>query len=93
MLNEQTFEKLYALKLPGMAEALKEQMGQPDMNDLAFEERVRHARRRPVSLPREQEDEAAFGEREAEAGRLHGGHRLPNTPGSRQVGDAQPWDL
>ena len=39
MLNEQTFEKLYALKLAGMAEALKEQMARPDMNDLAFEER------------------------------------------------------
>ena len=38
MLNEQTFEKLYALKLPGMAEALKEQLARPDMNDLAFEE-------------------------------------------------------
>ena len=34
MLNEQTFEKLYALKLPGMAEALKEQLARPDMNDL-----------------------------------------------------------
>lgn len=39
MLNEQTFEKLYALKLPGMAEALKEQLARPDMNDLSFEER------------------------------------------------------
>ncbi len=39
MLNEQTFEKLYALKLPGMAEALKEQMARPEMNDLSFEER------------------------------------------------------
>jgi DNA replication protein DnaC len=39
MLNEQTFEKLYALKLGGMAEALKDQLRQPDMNDLSFEER------------------------------------------------------
>jgi DNA replication protein DnaC len=39
MLNEQTFEKLYVLKLPGMAEALKEQLSQPEMNDLSFEER------------------------------------------------------
>jgi len=39
MLNEQTFEKLYALKLGGMAEALKDHLRQPDMNDLSFEER------------------------------------------------------
>ena len=39
MLNEQTFEKLYALKLFGMAEAFKDQMARPDMNDLSFEER------------------------------------------------------
>lgn len=39
MLNEQTFEKLYALNLAGMAEALKRQIQQPEMNDLSFEER------------------------------------------------------
>jgi DNA replication protein DnaC len=39
MLNEQTFEKLYALQLTGMAEALKDQMGRTDMDGLAFEER------------------------------------------------------
>ena len=39
MLNEQTFEKLYALNLAGMAEALKGQMQRPEMNDLSFEER------------------------------------------------------
>lgn len=39
MLNEQTNEKLAVLKLSGMAEGLKEQLKQPDMNELAFEER------------------------------------------------------
>jgi len=39
MLNEQTFGKLYAMKLNGMADAFKEQMMQPDMNELSFEER------------------------------------------------------
>ena len=39
MLNEQTFEKLYTMKLNGMADAFKEQMMQPDMNELSFEER------------------------------------------------------
>jgi DNA replication protein DnaC len=39
MLNQQTIEKLYALKLTGMAEALKEQLPQPDIQRLSFEER------------------------------------------------------
>lgn len=39
MLNEQTLEKLYAMKLTGMADAFKEQMIQPDLSDLSFEER------------------------------------------------------
>ena len=39
MLNEQTIEKLYNMKLNGMAEAFKEQLLQPDLNDLAFEDR------------------------------------------------------
>jgi DNA replication protein DnaC len=38
MLTEQTLDKLYALRLTGMAEALKAQM-QTDMGGLAFEER------------------------------------------------------
>lgn len=40
MLIEQTLEKLYAMKLIGMAEALKEQLLQPDISALAFEERL-----------------------------------------------------
>ena len=39
MLHEQTFEKLYALQLTGMVEALKDQMGRTDLDGLAFEER------------------------------------------------------
>jgi len=40
MLHEQTIEKLYSLRLQGMAHALQEQMRQPDMAGLAFEERL-----------------------------------------------------
>ncbi len=40
MLNEQTLEKLYAMKLNGMADAFKEQLQQPDMTELSFEERL-----------------------------------------------------
>ncbi len=39
MLNEQTLEKLHAMRLTGMADAFKDQMMAPDMNDLSFEER------------------------------------------------------
>ena len=39
MLNEQTLEKLYDMRLNGMADAFKEQMARPDINDLSFEER------------------------------------------------------
>lgn len=39
MLMEQTADRLYAMKLNGMADAFKEQLAQPDLNDLSFEER------------------------------------------------------
>ena len=39
MLNEQTFDKLYVMKLIGMAEGFKEQLEQPSFRDLSFEER------------------------------------------------------
>ena len=39
MLTEHTLEKLHAMKLTGMADAFKEQLMQPDINDLSFEER------------------------------------------------------
>jgi len=40
MVREQTFEKLYKLKLHGFAQALEEQNRNPDMAALGFEERV-----------------------------------------------------
>ena len=39
MLMEKTADRLYAMKLNGMADAFKEQLAQPDLNDLSFEER------------------------------------------------------
>ena len=39
MLNKQTFDKLYGLKLLGMAEGFKEQLQQPNLHGLSFEER------------------------------------------------------
>jgi len=39
MLHQESVEKLYAMKLNGMADAFKEQLLQPDMYDLPFEER------------------------------------------------------
>jgi DNA replication protein DnaC len=40
MLNHPTLEKLQALKFTGMANALAEQMQMPDIEELAFEERL-----------------------------------------------------
>jgi DNA replication protein DnaC len=40
MLNQQTMEKLYAMRLHGMAEAFDEQLQQPDLASLSFEERL-----------------------------------------------------
>jgi DNA replication protein DnaC len=39
MLNEQTFDKLYGMKLLGMAEGFQEQLEQPSFHDLSFHER------------------------------------------------------
>jgi DNA replication protein DnaC len=39
MLNQQTMNKLYELKLTGMAEAFADQFNQPDMDRLSFAER------------------------------------------------------
>jgi DNA replication protein DnaC len=39
MLSRQTIEKLYDMKLNGMAEGFKDQLQQPDLSDLSFEER------------------------------------------------------
>ena len=40
MLNHPTLDKLLALKLPGMAKALSEQMALPESQALTFEERL-----------------------------------------------------
>jgi DNA replication protein DnaC len=39
MLHEPTIEKLYAMKLNGMAEAFTEQLKKPDITELSFEDR------------------------------------------------------
>lgn len=39
MLTEQTLDKLYAMNLSGMADAFKEQLQQPSLTNLSFEER------------------------------------------------------
>jgi DNA replication protein DnaC len=40
MTREQTFEKLHSLKLHGMTQALQEQLNNPDIGSLGFEERL-----------------------------------------------------
>lgn len=40
MLLQQTIDRMHELRLTGMAQALDEQRGQPDLHDLAFEDRL-----------------------------------------------------
>lgn len=40
MLTQQTFDKLHALRLTGMAEAFEQQLAQPETHELAFDERL-----------------------------------------------------
>ncbi|MEJ2082924.1 MAG: IS21-like element helper ATPase IstB [Acidobacteriota bacterium] len=40
MTREQTFDKLYSLKLHGLADALQQQLENPEMDGLGFEERL-----------------------------------------------------
>ena len=40
MLKHPTLDKLQALKFTGMVAALNDQMSMPDIDDLAFEERL-----------------------------------------------------
>ena len=37
MTREQTFDQLYSLKLPGLADALQRQLEDPEMDGLGFE--------------------------------------------------------
>ena len=52
MLQHPTFELLHELRLPGMSVALHEQQGMPDLDELAFEDRL------ALLLEREQTDRA-----------------------------------
>jgi DNA replication protein DnaC len=40
MLSQQTLEKLYDMKLSAMAEAFTQQLAQPDLGELCFEDRL-----------------------------------------------------
>ena len=40
MLNQQTLHKLFVLRLNGMADAFRQQLEQPDLGELSFEERL-----------------------------------------------------
>jgi DNA replication protein DnaC len=52
MLHRPTFDLLHELRLPGIAQALEEQLGMPDIAELAFEDRL------TLLLEREKTDRA-----------------------------------
>ena len=70
MLFEQTMEKLYAMKLNGMAQAMEEQRQQADVGDLAFEERFRSLGRPAMDLARRPGSLTAVRQRQTAATRL-----------------------
>ena len=85
MLNEQTLEKLHALKLNGMADAFREQLQQPACDASELCRAVRPARRSPVGLEGKCPHEALSAGRQAQAPGLRRGHRLPDSPRDRSL--------
>src|SRR5947207_2677394 len=77
MLNQQTLEKLRALRLHGMAESFRAQSEQAGITELSFEERVRAAGRSAVELETESRARAPAGQSQIAASGLGGGHRFP----------------
>ena len=77
MLPKQTMEKLYAMKLNGMADAWKEQRQQPHSNDLSFDERLALLVERPVDLEGKPRPDHPPAVRPPQTDRLPQGSRLP----------------
>ena len=88
MLNEQTVEKLYGMKLFGMAESFRSQLESAEVSGLSFEERFallvdqqwtwRENRASGAPAPRSQ----------TEGARRHRGHQLSASAPARSQADA-----
>ena len=88
MLNEQTVEKLHAMKLFGMAEAFRTQMETAAAGSLGFEERFALTGGSAMDLAREPGPGAAPASRQAEGTRGCGGHQLSASASAGSQTDA-----
>ena len=52
MLIQQTIERLHEMRLTGMAAALAEQQGHPDLGELSFEDRLAAVRKMEATVVR-----------------------------------------
>ena len=86
MLNQQTIEKLYAMRMRGMADAFTQQQEDPADHATQLRGALRPAGGPPVELAAEPGAGAAAQRRPAARPSLHGRHRLPCGAGSGQAG-------
>ena len=86
MLNQQTIEKLYAMRMRGMADAFTQQQEDPQTTQLSFEERFATAGGPAVELATEPGVGAAAPRWPPTRSSLHGRHRLPCGARAGQAG-------
>ena len=86
MLNQQTIEKLYAMRMRGMAEAFTQQQEDPQTTQLSFEERFALLVDRQWNWRQNRALERRLRDAPAARSSLHGRHRLPCGAGSGQAG-------
>ena len=83
MLTHPTVDKLHQLRCAGMAKALAEQLGSPEIDALAFEERLGLIVDRELTEPPLPPAHQPAATRQTPTRGLHRGHRLPPTPRPR----------
>ena len=89
MLNQPMIEKLLAMRLHGMVEALKAQEQDRAVGELSFLERFALLVDQQMELAREPGVGPEAESRQAESVSLCGGHRLSRGPGPGQSRDAR----
>ena len=81
MLNQQTIEKLYAMRMRGMADAFTQQQEAPEATQLSFEERFALLVDRQWNWRQNRVLERRLRGAPTRSS-LHGRHRLPRSAGS-----------
>ncbi len=82
MLKHPTLDKLQALKFTGMAAALADQMAMPDIDELAFEERLGLLVDREITERENRRLTSRLRRAKLKHNAAAGRHRLPEPPGA-----------